>query len=263
MEHQSAAAGARDPGTAALSTALDTGSSEPDSASLTASVLSRISEINAEHRLAAGCAKQAVEHAIKCGRLLLEVQAELPHGEFMRWIGTNCNFKQSTASRYMRAAKQFSTGVEISSLSALFPSGRSKKTQTNSAEPTTVTKEESPEGQAPEFRVYEGDSPLMTGAPSARVTGPRGVFEDEPAISFGVGRGKRTINASQITTRLIDEIISAVESYESTAAEFQVVAQLTGFRPEDAQECIDDFGSVIRKLERLHKRLASIAKANR
>ena len=83
--------------------------------------------INHEHRMARGLAYSAIEHAIECGVLLLAKKQKMPHGEFMPWIEKHCNFKYSTAARYMKAAAQSSTGVEISvtkHLSYLFPSGR-------------------------------------------------------------------------------------------------------------------------------------------
>lgn len=80
--------------------------------------------INEQHRLALSHRDQAIEHALEAGRLLRQVKQRLGHGEFMPWIELNCDFAQSTASRYIRAAEQISTGVEISSLRALFPSGR-------------------------------------------------------------------------------------------------------------------------------------------
>ena len=42
----------------------------------------------------------------------------------MAWVTANCEFQYSTAARYMKAAMQSSTGVEISTLSKIFPSGR-------------------------------------------------------------------------------------------------------------------------------------------
>jgi hypothetical protein len=79
--------------------------------------------INEEHRLARSSAEDAVQHAIRCGELLLAKKAELRHGQFMPWIEANCEFAWSTAKRYCLAAQQKATGVAISSLSGLFPSG--------------------------------------------------------------------------------------------------------------------------------------------
>lgn len=82
--------------------------------------------INEEYRLARQSATDAIQHAILCGELLAIKKKELPHGEFTPWVSANCEFEYSAAARYMKAAKQSSTGVEFSTLSALFPSGRKK-----------------------------------------------------------------------------------------------------------------------------------------
>jgi hypothetical protein len=86
--------------------------------------------INEQYRLAEQSKATAVQHAIRCGQLLLEQQDALNHGEFMPWVKKDCKFEYSTAARYMKAARQISTGVEISSLSALFPSGRAASIKT-------------------------------------------------------------------------------------------------------------------------------------
>jgi len=81
-------------------------------------------QVNEEHRLARESAETAVQHAIRCGELLIMKKAQLRHGEFMLWISKNCEFGQATATRYIKAARQNATGVAISTLSELFPSGR-------------------------------------------------------------------------------------------------------------------------------------------
>jgi len=82
--------------------------------------------INHEHELARRHAHDAVAHAVRCGQLLLEAKQQLPHGAFMAWVKASCAFRYSTAARYMTAARQSSTGVEISTLGALFESGRKR-----------------------------------------------------------------------------------------------------------------------------------------
>ncbi len=91
---------------------------------LTGTVVANLAaEINAEHDAAHRDAETAVQHAVRCGEQLLTVKASLKHGEFMLWIEKNCQFEQSTATRYMKAAHQIATGVGISSIRGLFPSG--------------------------------------------------------------------------------------------------------------------------------------------
>jgi len=87
-------------------------------------------EINAEHKLAQQAAETAIQHAIRCGELLLSVKAGLKHGKFMPWIEQNCSIPQGTASRYMKAAVQIRNGLQISSIRGIFPSGKIKKIET-------------------------------------------------------------------------------------------------------------------------------------
>jgi len=80
--------------------------------------------VNREHCLAQRAAEGAIAHAIRCGELLAEVKASLPHGAFGAWIRTNCEFSAATAGNYMRAARN--PRALGKSLRHLFPSGRPK-----------------------------------------------------------------------------------------------------------------------------------------
>lgn len=85
--------------------------------------------INTEHRMARQSAESAVEHAIRCGQLLADVKAALPHGQFGKWIETNCEFSPQTARLYMKAATQNANGLAFSSVRHLFPSGQPEEPQ--------------------------------------------------------------------------------------------------------------------------------------
>lgn len=100
-----------------------------------------VDKINEEHRLAYTAAAtsqaekaRAIDHAIRCGQLLLEQKARLEHGDFQPWIEAHCRFAYSTAARYMTAARRISQGVEISSLTGLFPSGHADRARISNAE---------------------------------------------------------------------------------------------------------------------------------
>src|SRR5579885_1888945 len=82
-------------------------------------------DINEAHRLAQSSAEAAVEHALKCGRLLLAMKKKTGHGQWQSWIEENCSFGYSTAARYMTAAKSNARGAAFSSLRDLFPSSKS------------------------------------------------------------------------------------------------------------------------------------------
>jgi hypothetical protein len=80
--------------------------------------LAVIREINEHHRLAHEYKDEAKEHAIECGKLLIEMKAKLPYGDFGDWIKKNCTFRSSMAALYMKAAKN-PTALEKSPLRSL------------------------------------------------------------------------------------------------------------------------------------------------
>ena len=67
--------------------------------------LTAAAEINRWHDLAEKHAGQAVEHARRAGALLMQVKAELKHGEFIPWMEKNIRVTPRQAQRYIAAAK--------------------------------------------------------------------------------------------------------------------------------------------------------------
>jgi hypothetical protein len=61
--------------------------------------------INAEHDAALQSARTAIEHAINCGRLLLEAKASTGHGGWLPWLREKTNVSERTAQRWMRFAE--------------------------------------------------------------------------------------------------------------------------------------------------------------
>ncbi len=62
-------------------------------------------QIAAEHEAAQQHADKAIEHAKRAGALLLEVKAQLDHGQFLPWIDDHLNVSRRQVQRYMRAAQ--------------------------------------------------------------------------------------------------------------------------------------------------------------
>lgn len=60
--------------------------------------------INRHHGLATKRADQAIHRASEAGRLLLQIKAALPHGEFIQWCRENVRVSVRQAQRYMAAA---------------------------------------------------------------------------------------------------------------------------------------------------------------
>jgi len=63
------------------------------------------SEINEHHAIAMAKAGEAIHHAKEAGRLLLEVKAALPHGEFGKWLEQNITVSVRQAQRYIAVAE--------------------------------------------------------------------------------------------------------------------------------------------------------------
>jgi hypothetical protein len=63
------------------------------------------SEINQHHAIATAKAGEAIQHAKEAGRLLLEVKAALPHGEFGKWLEQNITVSVRQAQRYIAVAE--------------------------------------------------------------------------------------------------------------------------------------------------------------
>jgi Protein of unknown function (DUF3102) len=61
--------------------------------------------INAEHQAAFGHARQAVQHAAECGRLLIEAKAQVKHGEWLPWLEANTEVGPRQCQKYMRLAE--------------------------------------------------------------------------------------------------------------------------------------------------------------
>lgn len=71
-----------------------------------------VSEINREHELCLSSMRSSLEHAVgglehamKCGELLLLEKSKLSHGEWLPWVMVNCRFSEDTAERYMKLSR--------------------------------------------------------------------------------------------------------------------------------------------------------------
>ena len=64
-------------------------------------------------------AKRAGGEAIlTIGKCLIEAKAQLPHGEWLRWLTERVEFSESTAQRFMRLAREWSNPSALTDLGA-------------------------------------------------------------------------------------------------------------------------------------------------
>ncbi len=64
-------------------------------------------EIQTEHDAAFGKAREALEHARRCGELLLQVKDSLKHGEWLPWVKEHVTVSDRQARRYMQLAQNW------------------------------------------------------------------------------------------------------------------------------------------------------------
>jgi hypothetical protein len=62
-------------------------------------------ELAAEHDRCEDAYRQALEHALRCGDLLIEAKAQLSRGEWQTWLGENFPGSDRTARGYMQLAR--------------------------------------------------------------------------------------------------------------------------------------------------------------
>jgi hypothetical protein len=62
--------------------------------------------IDREHEAAVGAARSVIDHAVACGRLLIQAKAQLPHGEWLPWLEGNTTVSIRTAQVYTRLARE-------------------------------------------------------------------------------------------------------------------------------------------------------------
>ena len=63
--------------------------------------------IDAEHSAARAALERGLVHAINAGERLIEAKSALDHGQWLGWLGANCEVSQRSAQLYMRAAAKF------------------------------------------------------------------------------------------------------------------------------------------------------------
>lgn len=81
-------------------------------------IIPSVDQINLEYRLAQNKAGEAVQHAVNCGLMLLQVKASLAHGQWLPWLEAQrengaIEFTDQTASKYMRIASNRNHGFNL------------------------------------------------------------------------------------------------------------------------------------------------------
>ena len=93
------------------------------------------SEINTEHAHVETHKRNTIQHAIRCGELLLEMKQRVGHGNWGAWVGEHFDASERTARNYMEIAKSAAVAdlhddtTMRSALRALASRSQSKETE--------------------------------------------------------------------------------------------------------------------------------------
>ncbi len=63
-------------------------------------------QINREHAACEAAVRTGLQHALNCGRLLIEAKTKCEHGQWQPWLAANFRASERTAQGYMRVAKR-------------------------------------------------------------------------------------------------------------------------------------------------------------
>jgi hypothetical protein len=62
--------------------------------------------IDREHEAVISAANSALDHAVRCGELLIQAKRGMAHGEWLGWLEANCTVRPRMAQAYMRLARE-------------------------------------------------------------------------------------------------------------------------------------------------------------
>jgi hypothetical protein len=117
--------------------------------------------VNESAELAERSIRDAVQHALRCGRALQACKSQLPHGKWLGWLRVNFDRDISTAERYMRLAENWETVPNLQQAESMRQALRLIAEDRRGPEPIEIEPEpvEMPESrQAPEPEAVEEES---------------------------------------------------------------------------------------------------------
>jgi hypothetical protein len=231
-------------------------------------------DINEAHRLARSSAETAVQHAIRCGQMLMKLKDSLPHGEFQPWIERHCDFSDRQARRYMQAAEKTDTRVRFDSLRQLL--GVEPKPQKKHEKPDTSARSvkgavmNPPESAAQGSEAGNRNKPVGVGAGQVRPPVPAPVANpDAPEFPDDVDEDAALAAAEADYMRRVNAIMEADDKLAEAQAQLKQQAALIGTLEVTRDGYMRGKEAVTkmlqteqRKVARLEKELAKLREEN-
>lgn len=206
-------------------------------------------EINRQHRLAKETASQAVDHALACGELLLQVKGELPYGSFETWVEANCDFAPRTARAYMKVAQNGNALPDYPSLRQALGWSEAPK----------AARTDAPKAPAPALKAPAAEPPATP--PPAVAQADAETFDDEPTYEpddaeedAALARAEQELAASIDKVMQSDDRLAAAHAeIKRQAAEIAVLKiSRDGFQAGQAE--------ITRRLQAEQRKTASLQK---
>jgi hypothetical protein len=182
-------------------------------------------------------AKSAVLIAITAGRALTAAKLQVPHGEWLGWLGKNWNYSQQTASNYIQIANYQHAGNLTDAKSireALRMIGEEKEDQSDVAESAIVPRAERKTGRVEVEKV---------GQPIVQTDPPKPEKDDDPNPTPKTNTKHSPVTAKAkeadrpapvVVTPVIVEELEAVPD-EPTLADWPV-SEILGFLKASADD---------------------------
>jgi hypothetical protein len=231
-------------------------------------------EINDAHAYAKECAETAVEHAIKCGKLLARKKEQLGRGDFDEWVKTYCDFGRSSAYAYLKVAARSPAELgDFRSIQHALGYEKPKEISRTSSRPLDDSAaSNSPKGAVPVVKA-PADRPEATGEtgtdrPAAPISPPAPPVEspppaegewtpaDEAAANAEAEADERERIAVAMTSD--DKLAAAFEQIKQQAALLSVANAARNRAMNQAAEAVRLLKAEQRKVSRLERELEKL-----
>ncbi|MCF7732104.1 MAG: DUF3102 domain-containing protein [Akkermansiaceae bacterium] len=112
-------------------------------------------QIQTEFDRAKSAAEKAVDHAIRCGQLLVIAKTKVPHGSWMKWVENNTTMSRSTVNAFMLLAANYQTSGNLKSIKSALSAIADKHRQLR----REIAEDDAPPGGKPTEAEHEADPP--------------------------------------------------------------------------------------------------------
>lgn len=218
-------------------------------------------DINEAHRLARSSAETAVQHAIRCGRMLIQV------GGDQGWVERHTEVAWSTAKRYMSAARKNAQGIAFESLRHCFPSGQKTRAAAEKGDKpaTAVAKNGSPTA-APVISTPKSKSEMGPPAAAAVAFSPPAPEPDDPERpdvndeEEDAALERAEARAKEDRDRRIDKVLESSDQLAESLRQVEQQAALIGTLETTRDGYMRGKDTVTRLLQAEQRKVARLEK---